>query len=64
MNYKKGDIVKITDCKYGHQFPIGSKVVIMGCDNYDVENPNYEVHLVGDPDDDWWIEEDEFEKIK
>lgn len=52
---KKGQKVKVVDCLYGHDFPIGSVVVCTEVGNITGGCFDYE-----DGSDFWWMEPEEY----
>lgn len=60
MKFKKGDVVKITERKYGHHFKIGSKVRIKEERH---ESSDYEASYLNGRAS-WYIADDEIEELK
>mgnify|MGYP000991424752 CR=1 FL=1 len=52
---KKGDLVVVSNCLYGHEFEIGEIIKILTSQH----SAYLAVSAFGDPDITWWIEDDE-----
>ena len=64
MKFKFGDVVRVignaAGAEYGHEFNIGSIVVVYGVD----DDPNLPYGCINADEGSWWVAEADIEKVE